>query len=434
MLCTVVDNGVCQDDPRVIVRLNEATKMVLDTMIPVGGMAIANVTAIAGFVVLPPSMENIIEAHPYDAGTQQFGSDDITESWYEIVNNSTYIDPDQDMETPLIDYGLNGNPNNSDDVRRVYYYPGLTPNNALIQVTGAKRYLPIVHAEDFLIVQNIEVLKLIILSIERNENSSPDEAQKYRQQGFELLQAEVKKHMMDPRNYAFRKSNYLRDIQNFQTSTFGWTRANIALDITEALHSAKSKLSWDILQAERRLMERGIWKDTIINISATVVGGYIYMPANVEGIYAISLNGNPIPIRSQFFQHLENGPGGFPVSNMVIDQGDIKQPGFASPRRKYKLIADCVEGTCITAVCKLRWIIKEPEDMMTIKNYEAIRLMMSAKFHEEKEDWQNAQANTQQAFDVLDKELKNYLGGIRRTIHVQTYGFGLGDVGSYWTR
>lgn len=429
MICGVVDNGVDADDPRVMVRLNEATKMVLDSMIPVGGMAIVNITAISGILVLPPSMENIIEAHPYDANTQQFGSKDITESWYEIVNNSTYIDPEQDMETPLIDLGLNGNPDDPSDVRRAYFYPGLQPNNAVVQATGAKRYLPVENKEDYLIVQNIEALKMLILSIERNENSAPEEAVKYRQQAMELLQSEVKKHMLDPRNYAFRKSNYLRDIQTFAVSTFGWTRAMVALDITEALRSAKSKLTWDIMQGERRLMERGTWKDTIVNLTATVVGGFIYMPANVEAIYAISLNGMPIPVRSQFFQQLENGPGGFPCSPMVIDQGDIKQPGFASPRRKYKLVADCVEGSCITAVCKLRWMMKEPPDMMTIKNYEAIRLMMTAKFLEEKEDLQNAQVNEQKAIDVMEKELRNYLGGIRHTIHIQTYGFGLGDVG-----
>ena len=41
--------------------------------------------------------------------------------------------------------------------------------------------------------------------------------------------------------------------------------------------------------------------------------------------------------------------------------------------------------TTVTAVCKLRWVLKKPEDMMVIKNYEAIRLMMSAKMMEEAE-------------------------------------------------
>lgn len=433
MICGVVDNGVCADDPRVMVRLNEATKIIMDTMIPVGGMAICNITAIQGVLVLPPTMENAIDARPVDPNTRQFGSKDITESWYEIVSNSAYIDPEQQMETPLIDLGLNGNPADPEDVRRIYFYPGLTPGNAVVTVTGAKRFIPITNDEDYLIVQNIEAIKCIILAIERYENNAPDEAVKYRQMGFEILQGEVKKHLLDPRNYAVRKSNYLQDTVTFPVSSLGWTRAMIALEVDDALRTEKSKLTWGINQAERRLMERGTWKGCIESFTAQVVGGMVYFPQTVESVLAMNLNGAPIPIRSQFFPHLDNGPGEFPAHPMLIDQGDVKQPGFSSPRRKYRLVAPCSDGSCINAVCKLRWIAKEPEDLMTIKNYEAIRLMMVAKFLEEKEDWKNAQVNQQMALDILDKELRNYLGGIRHTVHIQTYGFGLGDVGSYWS-
>lgn len=430
MLCTVVDNGVCADDPRVMVRLNEATKMILDTMIPVGGMAICNITSIFGILVLPPSMENIIEAHPLSDNTQAYNNKDVTNVWYEIVNNSTYIEPENAFDNPLTDLGLNGNPQDKNDVRRAYYYPGLSPGDAVVQVTGAKRYLPITSDEDFLIVQNIEALKLLILSIERNENNDPASAQAYKQQGFEILQNEVKKHIIDPRNYAFRKSQYLEDIENYDINTFAWVRAQIALDLPEALRVGKRDLSWTINQAERRIMERGTWKDTVVNITAQVLGGLVYMPQNVEAVLAINMNGAPIPIRSRFFPHLDNGPGEFTqCSNMLIDQGDFKQPGFDKPRRKYRLVASCTDQQCISAVCKLRWVLKEPADMMTIKNYEAIRLMVVSKFLEEKQDWQNAQLNQQNALDIMDKELRNYLGGIRHTVHVQTYGFGLGDVG-----
>lgn len=430
MICGVVDNGVCHDDPRVMVRLNEATKLVLDAMVPVGGVAICNVQAINGILILPPSMENIIEAHPTSKNTKVFGDADHTNTWYEMLNNSTYMDPEQAMDNPLVDLGLNGNPNDKNDVRRVYFYPGLQPPDSIVQVVGAKRYLPITNDEDFLIVQNIEALKCIILSIERYENNAPDDAQKYRQQGFEILQGEVKKHIMDPRNYMYRKAQYLEDISIYPSGSMGWMRGQLALDLPDALRRSKRDLTWSMNQAERRIMERGKYKDTLVNFTAEVVGGMLYMPASVEGVLAINLNGAPIPIRGQFFQYLENGPGQYPVCPMLVDMGDVKQDGFSSPRRKYRLVANCTEGQCISTVCKLRWVPKmDPTDMMVIKNYEAIRLMMTAKFLEEKEDWQNAQANQQNAFDIMDKELQNFLGGIRHTVHVQAYGFGLGDVG-----
>lgn len=434
LIAGVVENGVCPDDPRVLKRLNEATKIILDTLIPVGGMQTANVAAYQTLLALPPTMENAIEAVALGNNTSVRGDKDIVQSWYEIVNNSTYLDPLQQHDNPLIDHGLwpKGSGADASILVRVYEYPGLEPQNATVAVTGAKRYVPLTGDHDFLIVQNIEALKLMILSIERNENSMPDEAQKYRQQSLELLQAEVKKHILDPRNYMRRKSQYYDETFSFPEGTMGWTRANIALDVEEALKSGRQDLIWSINQMERRVMQSGIWKDMVVTIETKVTGGMVYFPVNVEAVLAADLSGRPIPIRSQFFQKLDNGPGAFPIHNMLIDQGNERVG--ASVRRKYKLIANCTENQRLSAVCLLKFVTKKPEDYLTIKNYEVMRLMMTSKFLEEKEDWKNAQTNQQTAFQLLQKELQNYLAGTRFTVHVQTAGFGLGDVGNYWTR
>lgn len=434
LIAGVVHNGVCADDPRVLERLNEATKIILDYMIPVGGMASANVIADNEFLYLPPQLENCIEAVPVDPSTKVRDDPDIAQGWYEIVNNSTYLDPSQHHDNPIIDKGLWPDAADPSVLRRVYQYPGLEPPNAVVAVTGAKRFIPLQNNEDYLIVQNIEALKLVILSIERNENAAPDEALKYRQQAFEMLQAEVKKHILDPRNYMRRKSAYQDDIVNFAENSLGWIRANIALDIEAALKTGKIDLTWSILQVERRIMHRGIYKDCIVQIQAEVKGGIVYFPVNVQSVLAVSLDGCPIPIRSQFFEHLDNGPGAFSCHKYLKDLGDEFFPDTQTTRRKYKFLGDCNNTQCINAVCKLRWMLKDAEDQMTIKNYEAIRLMMTAKFQEEKEEWQTAAANQQQAYEIMDKELQDYLSGIRFTPHIQTHGFGLGDVGSFWTR
>jgi hypothetical protein len=400
-------------------------------MIPVGGMATYDVAATGTELLLPPQLENCIEALPLD-GAKVYDQTDIAVGWYEIVNNSVFLDPNQHHDNPIIDLGLVPDPSDPSLLRRKYDYPGLQPN-ATVRVTGAKRFVPITKDDDYLIVQNIEALKLVILSIERNENAAPDEAPKYRNQAFELLQAEVKKHILDPRNYMRRKSSYWDDLRRFPENTLGWMRAQIALDVDQALKTGKEDLTWHVLQSERRIMQRGIYKDCIETIQATVVGGIVYFPLNVASVLAVDLDGRPIPIRSQFFQHLENGPGMTPCSEMLVDQGDEYFPGTKTTRRKYKLIANCDENQCISAVCKLRWLLKTPHDLMVIKNYEAIRLMAISKFLEEDEKWQEAQANQMQAFDILDKELRDFLGGIKHTIQIQTYGFGLGDVGNrYW--
>jgi len=434
LLCGVVDNGVGFDDPRVLLRTNQATKIILDTSFPVGGQATANVAAIDTILLLPPEMENIIECHPVADTTKVRGSTDLTQGWYEIVNNSIFIDPAMHHDNPTIDLGLWPDPSDKSILRRAYQYPGLEPSSAVVSVTGAKRYIPITEDDDYLIVQNIEALKYVILSIERNENAAPDEAPKYLKQAVDLIQAEVKKHLMDPRNFMFRKSAYRDDLHSFAPNTLGWVRAQIALDLDDAMKVGKFDLSWSINMAEKRIMQRGIFKDCIVEVQADVQGGIVYFPAFVQSVLAVDLCGRPIPIRSQFFEHLENGPGMFGCSEMLKDMGDEYFPGSKATRRKYRLNANCDNVQCLNAVCKLRWIEKKPEDLMVIKNYEAIRLMMTAKFLEEKEQWQPAMANVQAAFDILDKELRDYLGGIRHTVHVQTYGFGLGDVGNYYTR
>lgn len=431
MLATVVDNGVCSDDPRVKIRLNEATKMVLDTMIPVGGMCRADVAAVNQVLVLPPEMENVYEAVPSDTASIR-GDKDIKEGWYDMTNNSLYLDPAAAYDNPLIDAGLWSDPSSPDVLRRAYVYPGLEPSNAIVSVFGAKRYIPIERDEDFLIVQNIEALKLLILSIERNENSAPDEAMKYKQQAFELLQNEVKKHILDPRQFMRRKAAYDADMSSYPEDTLGWLRASLALDMDELLRQEKHALTWAINQSERRLMQRAIYKDTITQLQAVVVGGFVYFPIDVGAVLSINLNGCPIPIRGQFFQSLENGPGMFPQHPMLIDQGDELVSG--SVRRKYKLVANCTENQCLNAVCKMRWRYKKPGDIMVIKNYEAMRLMVLSIFREKKDQWKEAQTDQQTAFDIMDKELRDYLGGIKHTPQIQTYGFGLGDVGGYYTQ
>ena len=434
MICNVVDNGVAEDDPRVMMRLNEATKTILDMMIPVGGMATANVASVNEVILLPPEMENIIECHPLSDTTQIRGDTDITQGWYEITNSSMYLDPNQAFDNPTVDLGLWPDPANPSVLRRAYQYAGLQPNNAVVTVTGAKRYIPVTSDEDYLIVQNIPALKDVITYIERKENNAPDDAPKYLKLALDALQAEVKKHQLDPANYMYRKSAYHDDLLTFAPNTLGWVRAQIALDIDAALKTGKSDLTWSINKIEQRIMQRAVFKDCVVEIQADVQGGIVYFPVNVQSVLAVDLDGCPIPVRSQFFEHLDNGPGMFSCSEFLKDLGDEYFPATRTTRRKYKLLANCNTTQCLNAMCKLRWVEKKPTDLMTIKNYEALRLMMTAKFLEEKEDWKNAQVNQAQAFDILDKELQDYLAGVRHTVHVQTMGFGLGDVGSYWTQ
>ena len=145
MIAGVVDNGVSYDDPRVMVRLNEATKIIMDALIPVGGMMVVNIVAQDRFLVLPPQMENIIEVHPaINDSTAAYGKKDTTQGWYEIVNNSAYLDPASAMDNPLLDFGLNGNPSDTKDVRRIVLLPGDESHQCHASMHGRKA-LPAAH-------------------------------------------------------------------------------------------------------------------------------------------------------------------------------------------------------------------------------------------------------------------------------------------------
>jgi len=115
-------------------------------------------------------------------------------------------------------------------------------------------------------------------------------------------------------------------------------------------------VTFSLNMAEQRLMQRGTWKDCIQNYDATVVGGLVAFPLEVQTVLAVDVNGHPIPIRSEFFEYLDNGPGMFASHQMLVDQGD--QTFVDGRRRVYKLVPNITPTEVITAICKLRWLEK----------------------------------------------------------------------------
>jgi hypothetical protein len=370
------------------------------------------------------------------------GTGPITQGWYNLVNDFLYLDPDEYQDIVLQDQGLVADPVDPTVLRRQYLYPGLLFGST-VRVTGKKRYIPITSNSDYLICQNIEALKRMIISIERFENNAPDEGEKYQQAALALLQAEVKQHIMDPINVSKRLANYDQDEQNFPYESMGWTRAVIAREVPGAAFRGKSSLGWYVNTAERRLFQKGLWKGTLQKIDAYIMGGFVYFPPYVQTVLAIDMGQEPLDIRSTFIEYMKNGPAKASVHRVLIDRGDVFFPSDGTTRRKYKLVSDAINTDIMSTICKLRWVPKSPADMMVIRNYEALRLMVNAimseheagnlrkqnKIQEAQAEDQNAALNEQKAVDVLDKELREYLGGVMHTVRVQTYGFGLGSVG-----
>jgi hypothetical protein len=425
ILATVTDNGIDPADPRVMIRVNDATKIILDTIRPVGSMITVQFAAMGTTLLLPKEMENAVDVQVVTGKVRN--QSDITQGFYSLINNSDYVDPSLAMDNPLVDQGLVADPADitGKTLRRQYDYPGLTPNS-VVQVTGDRRYVPITQTTDTLIVQNIEALKLIILSIERNENNAPQEAMAYRQQGFELLQAEVKKHLLDPNNMMKRKSKYEDDLVNFPFGSMAWTRARIALEVPNAMQQGKQQLTRILEMAEWRLMEKGMWRGTLKEYSAQVVGGYVYFPKDVFSILAVDLDGYPIDLRNQFSEFQENGPGMRSYCHpALVDKGEELFPASGNTRRKFLLHASGTTPSHINVIAKIRWIAKQPADQMTIKCYEALRLMSQGIVKERNEKWQEAVVDTQMAVQAANDDLTDYLRGMKFTPTVQTHGFSM---------
>ncbi len=420
-LARVVDNGVCDDDPRVLERTNEATKLLLDALIPVGGMATYDIIADGTTLLLPPELENAIETEVRGSGLVNNESD-VRGGWYDLVNQFTYVDPDMQHDSPLVDQFLHPDPTNASILRRQYDFPGLS-QGATVRVTGAKRYVPISSDNDYLIIQNIRALKMAIMSLERSDINDPDNGAKYYSAAIGMLKAEVTKHLLDPRNSLKRRAQYEKDFALFPTNSFGWVRARMALEIPKILMKGKSEITGMMEMAEMRLISKGLWKGTVEEFHATAVDGLIKLPLRVDAVLMARLDGFPIDVRSIFFGYMKNGPGHLQhlidrCHAMLSDEGEVYDPTTDTIRRQYRLKGACPLGSCLSMACKLRWVKKDPSEQMVIKNFEAMRLMTTAIDLEENEKWQEAAAAAGNAVNEVEKETREYIGGQEMVPHV----------------
>lgn len=409
ILATICENGIDPDDSRVQNRTDEAQKEILDSILPVNSMMTVDITASGTTLLLPQEMENALFIEILGGATVN-NQTDTTFGWFDIVNQFAYIDPSEAHDLPLVDQFLQPDPNDSTILRRQYDFPGLTPN-AMVRVTGAKRWLPIDGDETYLIVQNVPALKEMIQAIEYAENNDPQNADAFRQRCLQRLQAEVKKHLLDPVNAVKRKAAYEADMVNYGVNTFGWTRARLAFELNGGLSLGKSELSRVLEQSEMRLLDKGQWIGTLQEYEATVEGGIILAPKEVETIIAVSFDGQPISLKNIFFRYHKNGGRHFfHCAPELRDEGEIVYPD-GTRRRQYRLYASKTEEKTIRFVGKIRWQKKQPTDNMIIKNFEAMRQMCAAILFQKAEKYQEATAAEQMAIQEVDKQLSEYLSG-----------------------
>lgn len=420
-IARVVDNGLCDTDPRVLERTNEATKLLLDAIVPVGGMATYDVVADGTTLLLPPELENAIEVEVQGEGSI-FGQTDVRQGWYNVVNNFTYVDPSMQNDYPLVDLYLHPDPADANVLRRKYDFPGVT-QGATVRVTGCKRYIPITSDDDYLIIQNLRALKMAVMALERMDINDIENGGKYMDTAVGMLQSEVKKHLLDPRNSLKRRANWERDLARYPMNSFGWMRARLALDHNPLGAMGKSDVTSIIELAEMRLIGKGMWKNCLEVFNATVVNGRVEFPMRVESLVMARLDGMPADIRSIFFGYQKNGPGWLDgcitVCRAVLnDEGEVTDATTGNSRRAYSLRGACTNGSCLSVIGKLRWVKKTVEEQMVIRNVEAMRLMSQCIMNERDEKWQQSAVDQQASLNEVEKELREYLGGQQAVPHI----------------
>jgi hypothetical protein len=255
-------------------------------------------------------------------------------------------------------------------------------------------------------------------------NTSATVAQSLIKQAFDLQEAQLTEQ-----TEFLRHTDYEKVLTNANPRSAGFAVARLALDMQDGLKLSPKELLRLVNSAESRLMEQGKFRGTLDQFSAEVVTGYVLFPMEVGSILAASLHGVPIKIRGQVYEYHENtwgflDPAQQRNARIMVDAGEVLDSD-GNLRRRYKIFTPCDDGSHLRVLAKLRWLEKADTDILTVKNYEAIRLMVSAILAERAGQIDVATAMEQKAIDSMDKELEEFLGGIEGHVQISMGGGGL---------
>ena len=430
-LSVYVDNGVYQNDARVIDRINEAQRRLYAIRTWLGVLAKYSLPVTAGRFTLPtytggaigsPSvlglatLMRVSSSQATSAGFLTNSEQAFLAGPETLLQVSNYVDP----VTGLVDY-------------RTYQISGINPLPAFVEVTGKLQFQPAVNGSDLLVIQDLDALRLMLLGLWREQNGQLDLAQTFETKAIERLSM-----VLDKTLEGARRLNYQTMITNSVPGTMGYTRARMALDLKDGLHTDDAALFHLINRTEEHLMAKGRWFGTIkqftVNITAT---GEFYLPSNVDSILFASFESTRVDPFTQDYDFHENGPGYRTNNNsysfVLVDRGEdfVLDPalGYNVPVRKYFTVKpdDNLASTPLTILAKLRFQPKQNDSSeMVIKNYPALLEMATAIMQGEKPDFFTFHEN--KAVELLRAELVEKRGGARQGMQIQGVGFAMGEI------
>lgn len=424
-LSVYVDNGVYQDDSRVIARINEAQRRLYAVRSWLGVLAKYSVPVTAGVFTLPDSTGDISTF----AG---FGLSTVLRVTTTSMANGFLTNTEQAFLSNSESLVKINKPASSSDFRS-YQVSGINPLPSSVEVTGKLNFVPASNNTDLLIIQDLDALRLMLLALWREQNGQLDLAQAFEQKAVERLSM-----VLDKTLEGARRLNYQSIVASSVEGTIGWMRARMALDLKDGLHTDDAALFHLIDKAEEYLLTRGSWYGSIRQFDVEVpASGEMYLPHDVESILFCSFNSERVNLFAREYDFHENGPGYRTTTNsnglLVIDRGedavfDANYGGLVAKRKIFVNRPTNPEDPCIlTILGSVRWSAKTSDsDPMVVGNYPAMLEMVTAFMQSDKPDFYTF--HEQKAIQLLRDELQQKRGGNRLSMQVQGTAWGMGEI------
>jgi len=426
-LSVYVDNGVYQDDARVIARINEAQRRLYAVRSWLGVLAKFSLPVNAGVFVLPDPTGNISTF----AG---FGLNTILRATSTTMANGFLTNTEQAFLSNSETLVKVNKPASSSNFRS-YAVSGVNPLPASVEVTGKLNFVPAALATDLLIIQDLDAIRLMLLALWREQNGQLDLAQAFEQKAVERLSM-----VLDKTLEGARRLNYQSIIATSVEGTMGWMRARMALDLKDGLFTDDAVLFHLIDKAEEYLLTRGSWYGSIRQFNVEVVAsGEMYLPHEIESILFCSFNSERVDLFAREYDFHENGPGFRTTDNasglLVVDRGedavfDANLGGVVAKRKIFVNRPTNPLTPCIlTILGSVRFSAKTSDsDPMVIGNYPAMVELVTAFMQNDKPDFYTF--HEQKAIQLLRDELQQKRGGNRFTLQVQGSAWGMGEIGN----
>jgi hypothetical protein len=435
-LSVYVDNGVYQDDSRVVARINEAQRRLYAVRSWLGVLAKYSVPVTAGVFSLPNTLGTTVGGTfvPDISTFAGFGLNTILRVTTTSMANGFLTNSEQAFLSNSESLVKVNKPASSSDFRS-YAVSGINPLPASVEVTGKLNFVPATKLTDLLIIQDLDALRLMLLSLWREQNGQLDLAQAFEQKAVERLSV-----VLDKTLEGARRLNYQSIIATSVEGTMGWMRSRMALDLKDGLHLDDTILFHLIDRAEEYLLTRGSWYGSIRQFDIQVdESGEMYLPHDIESILFCSFNSQRVDLFAREYDFHENGPGFRTTKNasglLVVDRGedavfDADYGGLVAKRKIFVNRPTNPEDPCIlTILGSVRFSAKTNDsDSMVVGNYPAMLEMVTAFMQSDKPDFYTF--HEQKSIQLLRDELQQKRGGNRLSMQVQGTAWGMGEIGN----